>query len=448
MSAPFFPASETFRRGGLPLGVRDHLGPDARVRRELESRVGTEFRTWGYQDVILPMFEYADTLELPVKSADRARLYRFFDLEGRMLVLRPDMTTSVARVVGTRMLDVEGPHRLCYAGSVFRHDESSGIAYQQEFRQLGIELIGAGTSDADAEVMSCLAAALHACGLSRFSMVVGHSGFFQGLRDSLRLPFDRENRLMDALRRKSEFAVQELLAETRLSGAQRDALGNLLQLGGPHIDDILQKAEGVCLNSRMERALTNLKEVCSGVDAHGEAGHLILDLADVRDLTYYTGVTFDILLPDSTVVAGGGGRYDDLVGNFGPPQAAVGGALQLDRLMRASADSHTSSQADVSAADMFLGCTRDPNGLSFVRRLRREGLTVIVDPLPRTESQLRGMEQSRKSRVTARWMEDQSALRILESEEPEWKDQTIDPGLVAAALLTASWPALRRKGRA
>ncbi len=430
------PHQEATRRSSLPLGVRDHLGQEARARRQLEASVEATFRAWGYNDVILPMFEYADTLELPIKAESSARLYRFFDLEGRTLVLRPDMTTSVARVVGTRMTGVKGPHRLCYAGSVFRHEESSGIGYQQEFRQLGIELIGAGTPEADAEVLACLAAALDACQLHEFSLVLGHTGYYQGLQDALHLSLALESELREALRRKSEPAVRALIDRSRLTGAQEHALEMFLHLSGPDTDAVLERAGSCCLNARMERALANLGDISAGVEAHGEGDHLVLDLADIRDLTYYTGMTFEVLLPDATMVAGGGGRYDNLVGNFGPPQAAVGGALQLDRLTRASGAVQSSNPLQRVAPDLLMGNTRSPQCLAWIKELRQGGLTVIVDPLPRTETQLRELGAGQDARVTARWLEDRPHLQVLDARAPGWTGQRRAPQEVADCLLS------------
>ncbi len=425
---------EAARLSSLPLGVRDHLGQEALARRQLESSVGETFRAWGYNDVILPMFEYADTLELPIKAESTARLYRFFDLEGRSLVLRPDMTTSVARVVGTRMNGVEGPHRLCYAGSVFRHEESSGIGYQQEFRQLGIELVGAGTPEADAEVLACLASALDACHLHEFSLVLGHTGYYQGLKDSLHLPPTVERELRDALRRKSEPAVQDLGEKCNLTGAQRQSLEMLLQLSGSNIAAVLERAGTGSLNARMNRALANLSDIFACVEAHGAGKHLVLDLADIRDLTYYTGMTFEVLLPDATMVAGGGGRYDRLVGNFGPPQAAVGGALQLDRLTRASGAVKQSNPLQRVAPDLLLGKTRDQRCLAFVKEIRQSGLTAIVDPLPRTETQLRRLGTNQNAKVTARWLEDSPHLQILDSQLPGAAGQRLTSQVLAEYL--------------
>lgn len=429
---------EAARLSSLPLGVRDHLGREATARRRLEANVGETYRAWGYNDVILPMFEYADTLELPIEAASTARLYRFFDLAGRTLVLRPDMTTSVARVVGTRMTGVDGPHRLCYAGSVFRHEESSGIGYQQEFRQLGIELVGAGTSVADAEILACLAAALDSCNLHEFSLVLGHTGYYQGLRDSLHLTPEAELNLRDALRRKSEPAVHELIEKSHLTGPQAHSLENLLQLSGRDTAEVLIQAEAGCLNPRMDRALENLRDILAGAEAYGERDHLILDLADVRDLTYYTGMTFQVLLPDATMVAGGGGRYDSLVGNFGPPQAAVGGALQLDRLTRASGAVKLSNPLQPVAPDLLLGNTRSPQCLTFVKDLRRAGLTIIIDPLSRTALQLERLGIASDAKMTARWDEVDSRFKVLQSRTSDQVGQSMSTQAIADFLRTNS----------
>ena len=424
------------RSSSLPLGVRDHIGQEAQARCLLETSVIATFRVWGYNNVFLPMFEYADTLEFPIKAESSNRLYRFLDLEGRTLILRPDMTTSVARVVGTRMTGVERPHRLCYAGSVFRHEESSGISYQQEFRQLGIELIGADTPEADAEVLTCLASALDNCELRDSSLVLGHTGYYQGLREALHLSPALEQELRSALRRKSEPEVSELIDRHRFTKTQAYALEMLLHLSGPDTGRVLERAGACCLNAGMEQALINLSDIVAGVNAHGEGHHLVLDLANIRDLTYYTGMTFDILLPDATMVAGGGGRYDSLVGNFGPPQAAVGGAVQLDRLTRASEMIHSFNPLQRVSPDLLLGNTRNPQCLALVRELRQGELVVIVDPLPRTDTHLQKFGADQDARITARWLEDRPHVQVLDARVPGWTGQRLAPREMADYLLS------------
>lgn len=403
------------RRRNLPLGVKDHLWREARLRHTIEAKVMASFQTWGYHPVILPMFEFADTLQVQTSAGGNARLYRFLDREGRTLVLRPDMTSSVARLVGTRLsVSDEGPYRFCYAGSVFRHEASSGLQYQQEFRQLGVELIGADTPEADTETLACLCASLHASGLENFWIVVGHSGYYNGLIDALKPEPFLESLLRTALRRKSEFALHQVLDQSRLTGKPRQSIENLLRLSGMDTRQVLERAADSCLNVRMEQALENLRRIVNGLQAYGELDHVMIDLAEIRDLDYYTGMTFEILLPDSSMLGGRGGRYDNLMGHFGPAAAAVGGVLQLDRLVQAQSSATTSSVKPVPLT-VLVGFTRDAHCLQAVQRLRRTGIDVVIDPLPRTSPQLVRHGETLQARCTLLWTESRQLFRVLSS---------------------------------
>lgn len=317
----------------LPEGVRDLLFADAAAWREMEAALRRTWTAWGYREIILPTFEYADTLATDVGSALDAEMYRFFDRHGRTLALRPDLTIPTARVVATRLYDQPMPLRVAYAGSVFRH-EPPRAGRQHEFTQAGVELIGAPGSAADAEAIALAVAALRGLNLPGFKVTVGHIGYFRGLLDALALPAKAAERVRSAVDRKSEAELEAALAEARdLPPMVRRAVLALPRLAGDA--DVLAEAEAFCLNSRMMAALTSLREVSEQLAAYGVDGSVGYDLAEVRDLNYYTGVTFEGFAPGIGFSLISGGRYDDLIGHFGPPFPAVGWALTLDRVLLA-----------------------------------------------------------------------------------------------------------------
>ncbi len=403
------------RRRTLPLGVKDHLWQEARLRQELESKGRASFHAWGYNDIILPMFEFADTLDLAVAQSSSMQLYRFLDQEGRTLVLRPDMTTAVARLVGTRLPVAEGPYRFCYAGSVFRHEESSGLQYQQEFRQLGIELIGSADTQADVEVLACLSTTLHDVHLHEFKIVLGHSAYINGLLEALGPASDMALPLRWALHHKSEYALAQILEQYPIAPHLQQSLEAVLGLYGPDPLDVLARAAPHCINRRMASALDSLQAICEGLHAYDELNHVMIDLAEIRDLDYYTGMTFEILLPDSAMVAGKGGRYDTLVGRFGPSQPAVGGTMRLDRLVntfRANQDPHPLTPV---APTVLVQYTRDPVCLRWIKQIRRTGIDVILDTLERQPDQFVRYGQALNACFLVQWQPAESVFRLLHS---------------------------------
>ena len=358
----------------LPEGVRDLLFADTAAFRRMEAALQATWSAWGYREIHLPTFEYADTLATDVGSQMDAELYRFFDRQGRTLALRPDMTIPTARVVGTRLYDQPMPLRLAYTGSVFRY-EPPRAGRQHEFGQAGVELIGAGGTIADAEVVALAAAALQAVGLPEFGITLGHVGFFRGLLAGLALPERLTARLQEAVARKAEAELVGLLAEApALPPVARQAVLALPRLTGSAA--VLRDAEAVCLNATMMNALAELRSMAALLDAYGVSCFVTYDLAEVRDLGYYTGITFEGFAPGLGFGLISGGRYDDLIGHFGPPCPAVGWALTLDRLLLAR-----EMQGIVEPeprADVLLAPSPAPSAVGEGRRNKEEGRCGLV----------------------------------------------------------------------
>jgi ATP phosphoribosyltransferase regulatory subunit len=375
----------------LPEGVRDLLFADAAAWRSMTTALHETWRGWGYREIILPTFEYAETLAIDVGSQIDAEMYRFFDRHGRTLALRPDLTIPTARVVGTRLFDQPPPLRISYVGNVFRY-EPPRAGRQHEFTQAGVELIGARGAAADAEVIALAVAALRGVGLPRFCITIGHVGFFRGLLAALNLPEQLTEQLRSAVSRKAEAELADLLAEApRLAADARSAGRALLRFtGGP---EMLHAADPFCLNLMMADALADLAALAGLLAAYGVADAVNYDLAEVRDLDYYTGVTFEGFAPGLGFSLIAGGRYDGLLGRFGPPQPAVGWALTLDRVLEAREMQGATCAEPV--ADVLLSAQGCPSCLAWAASARALGLRVEVDPLGLSPDELWRAAQAR-----------------------------------------------------
>lgn len=371
----------------LPEGVRELLFADTAAFQEMEEALRTTWLAWGYHQITLPAFEYADTLATDVGAQVSAEMYRFFDRSGRTLALRPDLTIPTARVVGTRLYDQPMPLRLSYVGSVFRH-EPPRAGRQHEFTQAGVELIGAVGSAADAEAIALAVAALRAVGLPDFKIVVGHVGFFRGLLAALALPERLAARVRQAVDRKAEAELRDLAASATYatpvsqSAGARPGMDALLALPRLHGGaEILAEAARFCVTPAMTGALADLTAVAELLDAYGVAGSVDYDLAEIRDLGYYTGITFDGFAPGLGFDLISGGRYDNLIGYFGPPFPAVGWALTLDRVLVARERQGVSCSDPV--ADAIVSTGGEPARLAWILEARTRGLHVEVDPQAR-----------------------------------------------------------------
>ena len=364
--------------GHIPRGVADYFWEDAAERRQLEVQLLQAFRLWGYTDLIPPTIEYADTLKARANADLQTKIYSFLDHDGKTLALRPDMTISAARLVGTRLHDAPMPQRFCYVGAVFRHAEPQA-GQQREYWQAGVELIGANSPEADAEVLALTAKAFQTGGVSNFYLVVGQMHFFFGLLAELQLTPQHQAQLLQAIDRKSEPELDEFLQNAPLASTARRAVERLLELHGANPLRVLEQARTLALNSAMHESLDNLEAIYQVLDAYGVADRIHLDLTEIRDLGYYTGITFQAFTPELGFAIAGGGRYDNLIGTFGAPKPAVGVAVGIDRLLLARRlQQHVETAADAPPR-VLVAANHNPACYQIIQAWRAQGAVVIID---------------------------------------------------------------------
>lgn len=312
----------------IPPGTRDVLPDEMLELRSITERLRDAFGAAGYGEVWTPLLEYEDVLRTgDAGSADAA--YRMFDEHGQVLALRSDMTIPIARMVATRLPGEDGPLRLCYVAHAYRA-VARGTGHQSEFLQSGLELIGVGGAEGEAEVIGLTLAALDEVGLARHRIGLGDGALYRTLLAALEIAPDRRAALLERLSMRDFPGLELLVGELGLATDARDLLIALPGLrGGPEVLDRLQGPVG--------GALDGLRTLYAALDDRGVAGRVILDLGLVRMLGYYTGAVYEVYDPAVGFTLGGGGRYDGLIGRFGAPRAACGVALDVQRVHIAQA---------------------------------------------------------------------------------------------------------------
>lgn len=315
----------------LPQGVHD-LGPDeAGLRRELADLWSRLFDRWGYREVVPPTFEFYTTLASGFAGQKAERLFRFFDRQGRILALRPDFTTPIARLAATKLADEPRPLRLWYFGSVFRVQEERH-GYRSEFTQAGVELIGAAGPAADAEVVALAVTALNRAGVEGARVSLGHTGFLRALLAGLELTPGEEEAVVTELTRRNLVGLRDVLGTLNLDERQLKALAELPHLfGGP--EKLAAASHLAEKNRQAEAALDDLATIGKLLEAYGLGERVSFDLGLVRELDYYTGMVFEVYVPGFGYPLGGGGRYDGLTARFGLPGPATGFALGVERVL-------------------------------------------------------------------------------------------------------------------
>ena len=305
-----------------PSGALTHVGDAAWRRRQVEETAAGVFRGWGYEEILLPLFDHAEVFVRGGGRWSERSSYRFTE-GGDLLALRADFTALAARAAATRL--PPETERLFYRGEVVRRP-GRGLG-PSALREVGVEHFAAGPG-ADLEILLVALEVLERLGVGGFVFTLGHAGFPLGLLDeALAGASGRAERRAEALRglwRRDP---------SRIRGALGDRAGPLVQalefLGGP---EVLQEAATRALPGRAGEAVGRLGAITRVLETLGLAGRFQFDLAELRGFDYYTGLIFEIHAPGAGQEIGGGGRYNDLLANFGDPRPAVGFSLSVDRI--------------------------------------------------------------------------------------------------------------------
>ncbi|HEX9246588.1 MAG TPA: ATP phosphoribosyltransferase regulatory subunit [bacterium] len=362
----------------VPPGMRDLLADESARARAITGRILSCMRRWGYREVVTPTIEYFDTLVRGEGTQAGDRLFKLVDRGGELLALRPEMTTPVARLVTTHLRGRPLPLRLAYAGQVFRGSET-GSGRLREFPQVGCELIGADTLEADAEIVALAVDALAASGAAECSVSLGHVGFLRGILEGLGLPEEGALEARALLYQKDFVGLRAVLDRYGAPAARGEALTALPGLRGPNA---IREAQRLADTVESRRVLRDLETLIGILEAYGVGGGVRVDLSIIRDFDYYTGIVFE----GHTAALGfpllGGGRYDRLFEGFGAPHAATGFAVRVDRALAASAGGDAGGEApDVAVA--FADGARG-EALRLARSLRQQDLSVTVEILGRS----------------------------------------------------------------
>lgn len=351
-------------------GTGDILPEQCAVKYEVEARIMETFARFGYRTVETPVLQFYDAFDS--SNIPEETMFKFFDKEGRIVVMRPDITTPLARIAAAKLTgEAETPIRLCYSGKVFRHSSK-----HHEFTQAGVELYGVTGARADAEVVACGIEALLAAGLSDFQIELGQSEFFRGLVEQCGFTAEQAEQLRGYIDKKDSLAVSVWLREFNLDEPLRKLLCDLpIYFGGA---EVLERVDTAILGERSRRALRHLKKAYDILESYGFANYVSIDLSMVGGLDYYTGVIFKGFTHGLGFAICGGGRYDSLAEGFGKAVPAVGLAIDTDNLLLAMERQHIT--VETAGVDVFVhGSGNHTLDYNILSALRAQGISAEYD---------------------------------------------------------------------
>lgn len=315
-----------------PEGVRDIYNSECEKKLFLQENLHKQFHLYGYRDIQTPTFEFFDIFSREIGTIPSKDLYKFFDREGNTLVLRPDFTPSIARCVAKYYMKEDLPLRLCYAGNTFiNNSEYQGKL--KESTQMGAELIGDDTVDADAEMIVMVIQSLLESGLKDFQIEIGQVDFFKGILEEAGIEEEESLMLRELISIKNYFGVEELVSSLSIKEEVKQVLLRLPQLFGSC--EILAEAKLLAGNSCSRNAVERLENLYEVLKIYGLEQYITFDLGMLSKYQYYTGIIFKAYTYGTGEAIATGGRYNNLLTWFGKDAPSIGFVIMLDTLMSA-----------------------------------------------------------------------------------------------------------------
>ena len=315
-----------------PEGVRDIYGDEFKKKLKIENTFLDKLHLYGYEDIQTPTFEFFDVFSKKIGTIPSKELYKFFDKEGNTLVLRPDITPSIARANAKYFMEDNIPRRFCYCGNTFIN-ASDLQGRLKETTQIGAELIGDYSVEADAEMIMLMIECMKSAGIKDFQVSIGNLEFFKGLCDEYGIPSDAELELREMISNKNYFGIQDILDSLSLSEDKKDTISIISELFGSI--EMLSSFKNSVINDRSLKAIERLEELHALLKANNADSYVTYDLGMLSKYHYYTGVIFRAYTYGSGDAVIKGGRYDSLLTEFGKDTAAIGFAIIVDKILNA-----------------------------------------------------------------------------------------------------------------
>lgn len=361
-------------RWQLPEGVEELLPEQALAVEGLRRQLLDLYASWGYQLVIPPLLEFTESLLIGLGDDIDMQSFKVIDqISGRMLAIRADITPQTARI-DAHSLPQEGVQRLCYAGSVL-HTRPSALMASRSPIQLGAELYGDKSVQADIEVVSLMLASLQLIGVKDITLDLGHVAFYRELIAEADLAKDLEQQLFQLIQEKNLSDLPAWLEQNVPDVTQRECFLHLAQLNGG-LDVLDSAAKLSAENSALKEAVLQLRAVVEAVQARFPEVSLYFDLSELRGYHYHTGLVFAAFTPELGRAIANGGRYDDIGEVFGRARPATGFNADLKALLTAAT---TKGFCPQQSEAILAPTDSDPALWQLICQLRAEGETVIFD---------------------------------------------------------------------
>ena len=354
-----------------PEGTRDLLFDECLAKREAEKRLARIFKSHGYSEVVTTGIEFYDVFSKGSRTVKQEALYKLTDSKGRLIVLRPDSTIPIARLVATRLKSASLPLRLYYNQPYFENNALLK-GHSDEVTQAGVEFIGTKSRRADFEVLSLAVEALSSID-SNFRIEIGNVGLFKELVSNLNIDRDTAEQIRYYIVNKNYPALNDMLDTLGDSDIIR-ALKELPRLFGKK--EVFKRASKYFVNEKIRDILKDLEYVYDSLSKLGIEENLSVDLGSVNKIDYYTGLTFKGYFEGIGEDVLAGGRYNHLISEFGYDQPATGFGINVNACAALLLKNGSAPKTKVSDVLVFSQMEYVMEAISYANSLSKKGLVV------------------------------------------------------------------------
>ncbi len=365
----------------IPAGVRVYNRLESSQIKHIQRKISEVFERWGYEEIILPSFEFFDVHSRGFGEEVENRAFKFIDRNsGEILTLRADFTSQIARYFAS-LKRKSVPKRYYYAGNIFRYILPKADRLWER-KQMGIELIGVGELEADAEVIAIAAESLENLGIKNYQIDINNVEIFSAVKKILGFDNDRFITFMDLIKKRETFSIERFIRDLDIEEDIKEFVVNIPEIQGDIslINNLKDKLKSY---PDLIRSFESIQKVYRILSDYGISERVVFDIGEPREFSYYTGIVFEIFIRDYSKPIGQGGRYDSLISKYNGNIPATGFAFDLLNVWEYMRQSGIISE--IKRKDFFIiDLTREKkSAYKLGRILRKKGFSVGRDIVKR-----------------------------------------------------------------
>ncbi len=359
-----------------PEGVRDIYNGECASKLVLQQKLHDVCALYGYNDIQTPSIEFFDVFSKERGSVSSNEMFKFFDRYGNTLVLRPDMTPAIARTAAKYFAETTLPLKLCYVGNTFVNGNKYYQGKLKENTNIGAELIGDDSIEADYEIICMVIDCMKNSGVKEFQVEIGNVMFFKGLLEEAGISGDAEEELLTLIQNKNYFGVEELLNSLNIDSKISDVLLELPQMFGSV--EVLERAKQLTDNTECLLAIERLLQLYELLKVTGYEEYVSFDLGALSNHAYYTGIIFRAYTFGTGDAVINGGRYDKLIGQFGCDKASIGFSITVDGLMVALSRQNIKVPVNITGALVVYNSQCSAKAIDITNKLRNNNINICM----------------------------------------------------------------------